>query len=195
MDSERAINNFHVTTSRLSRSLSEQPDEDDRYLLRSGTHYHLDSVLITSDIDQFEELAHKAIVRDLSMTEQLEVVCQMESLYRDELLAGNLLEGVLLQYRKRQRDLLVDALLNAASLAQRANDVQSTLWFTRRAYDYDRSREDVYRALMDAQLNAGQRTSAIETYFACKDFLFEELGILPSVKTTALYQDLILNRG
>ncbi|MCL2756630.1 MAG: hypothetical protein FWD43_00930 [Coriobacteriia bacterium] len=195
MDIDRAINNFHVTTSRLSRSLSTHSDEDDRYLLRSGTHYHLDTSLVTSDIDQFEELARRAIMRNLSMPEQLEVVRQMESLYRDELLAGTRLDGVLQQYRKRQRDFLVDALLSTVAMAHTVGDAQATLWFTRRAYDYDHTREDVYRALMDAQFSAGQRTSAIETYFACKSYLNEELGILPSAKTTALYQNLILNRA
>ncbi|MDR0350272.1 MAG: bacterial transcriptional activator domain-containing protein, partial [Coriobacteriales bacterium] len=58
----------------------------------------------------------------------------------------------------------------------------------------DPSREDVYRVLMAVQDKAGQRTSALKTYFDCKRFLSEELGILPSQKTTALYQELILDR-
>ena len=196
MDFDRAVNNFHVACSRLSKALTEEAEESSfRYLLRSGTLYHFDTSLVTCDIDYFDELAQKVILRDLGMTERIDAVRKMESLYRDELLAGNRLEGVLEQHRKRELGLLVDALLVAARLHNDIGDVQAALWFTRRAYDYDHSREDIYRALMDAQLKAGQRTLAIETYFACKDFLYKELGILPSLKTTTLYQDLILNQG
>jgi DNA-binding SARP family transcriptional activator len=59
----------------------------------------------------------------------------------------------------------------------------------------DSTREDVYRELMDVQLDAGQRTSAMQTYFSCKRYLSDELGILPSRKTTALYQDLLMDRA
>jgi len=195
MSTERAINNFHVACSRLNRSLCIPSNDDSKYLIRNGTLYHLDASLVSTDVDRFEELARLALMGGRSIRERLEATNQMENLYRDDLLAGNHLESVLQQYRKRLRGMLVDALLCAATLTNEVGDVQAALWFTRRAYDFDHSREDVYRALMDAQLNAGQRTSAIETYFACKDFLHEELGILPSIKTTALYQDLILNRG
>jgi DNA-binding SARP family transcriptional activator len=194
-EGERAVNNFHVTASRLTRTLAPSPDAKERYFFRNGSHYYFDSELVASDVDQFEEQARKVIRSELSCEQRLEAVFQMESLYRDDLLVGVRLDGALLQYRKRQHNLLVDALLTAADLTSSRGDVQSSLWFTRRAYDYDHAREDVYRALMDAQSSAGQRTSAIETYFACKEFLHEELGILPSLRTTALYQDLILNRG
>jgi len=195
MSTERAVNNFHVACSRLGKSLSDLASGSGRYLLRSGTLYHLDTSLLSSDVDQFEQLAQNALLNDVGMTMRLEAVKQMEIIYRDELLAGRKLEGILEQYRKRHRSLLVDALLAAASSTKEIGDLHAALWFTRRAYDYDHSREDVYRDLMDTQLKAGQRTSAIETYFACKDFLHKELGILPSLKTTALYQDLILNQG
>ncbi|MDR2493438.1 MAG: hypothetical protein LBD25_08300 [Coriobacteriales bacterium] len=195
MDHERGVRNFHVACSRLKLALAPNRDSGSGYLLRTGTLYHLDSSLVTTDVDLFEKLAHTVLFGDTKHNECFDAAYEMERLHCDGILAGDKLPGALEHHRQRQHDLLIDALLAAARIADELGDLTTSLWFTRRAYDRDHSREDVYRALMDAQIKSGQRTSAIETYFACKSFLSETLGILPSVRTTALYQDLLLDRG
>ncbi|MDR3307493.1 MAG: bacterial transcriptional activator domain-containing protein, partial [Coriobacteriales bacterium] len=97
-------------------------------------------------------------------------------------------------HQQRFRSLMVDAMLTASQLFAEMGNLSNAVWFARKAYDSDRSREDVYRALMDAQMKSGQRTSALKTYFACKKYLTEELGILPSQSTTALFQTLIQDK-
>jgi DNA-binding SARP family transcriptional activator len=69
------------------------------------------------------------------------------------------------------------------------------LWMAKRAYQADSNKEEVYRALMGAQIKAGRRTSAMQTYFACKNFLSEELGVLPSQLTTNLYQKILMDNS
>lgn len=44
---------------------------------------------------------------------------------------------------------------------------------------------------MHAQLASGQRTAALDTYFSCRRFLADELGIDPSVETVRLYRGII----
>ena len=78
----------------------------------------------------------------------------------------------------------------AARLVE-AGEVRGGLWFAREALKHDRSREDAYTALMEAQIAAGQRTAALETYFACRRYLTNELGIDPSLRTVQLYRDII----
>ena len=68
---------------------------------------------------------------------------------------------------------------------------QEGLWFARKALRRDGSREDAYTTLMEAQVAAGQRAAALDTYFACRRYLTEELGIDPSLDTMALYRSII----
>ena len=95
------------------------------------------------------------------------------------------------QARKDRRMQLVDALVAAADRLVAADDAQEGLWFARAALRRDRTREDAYTALMRAQLAAGQRTAALETYFECRRFLTTELGIDPSLATMELYRSII----
>ena len=54
-----------------------------------------------------------------------------------------------------------------------------------------KSREDACAALMEAQLGAGQRAAAIDTYLSCRRYLVEELGIDPSPSIVALYRSAV----
>ena len=51
--------------------------------------------------------------------------------------------------------------------------------------------EDACAALMEAQLGAGQRAAAIDTYLSCRRYLVEELGIDPSPSIVALYRSAV----
>lgn len=44
---------------------------------------------------------------------------------------------------------------------------------------------------MEAQLGAGQRAAAIDTYLSCRRYLVEELGIDPSPSIVALYRSAV----
>ena len=44
---------------------------------------------------------------------------------------------------------------------------------------------------MEAQISSNQRGGALETYFTCRRFLSEELGIDPSMKVMELYRSII----
>ena len=93
--------------------------------------------------------------------------------------------------RESCRDRLVDALVSASSQLVSAGEVRGGLWFAREALRHDKSREDSYAALMEAQIAAGQRAAALETYFACRRYLASELGIDPSLHTVRLYRAII----
>ena len=95
------------------------------------------------------------------------------------------------QKRNEYRDKVVDALVAASERLIDAGEIQQALWFAHKALSRDDSREDVYTTLMRAQYEAGQRTPAINTYFACKKFLDEELGIGPSKIISNLYTKVV----
>ena len=85
----------------------------------------------------------------------------------------------------------MDALVSASAQLVGAGEVRGGLWFAREALKHDKSREDAYTTLMEAQIAAGQRTAALDTYFACRRYLADELGIDPSAHTVRLYRDII----
>ena len=64
------------------------------------------------------------------------------------------------------------------------------IW-ARMSATYTSSREDVYVALMRAQIASLQRTAALQTYFACRRYLADDLGIDPSAETMRLYRSII----
>jgi len=73
----------------------------------------------------------------------------------------------------------------------KADDPGNALVFTRRAIQCDPFREDLYQAALRCQIAAGQRSSAIDTYFQCRDNLSEELGLDPSADTRSLYDQIL----
>jgi DNA-binding SARP family transcriptional activator len=192
-DFVRAKDNFYATWSRLNRILS-QGDKGDPYLTNNRGLCRLETTLVTTDINEFEQLSRSILFEQGSVEQRIEAIYRLEQLYRGDILSGCGVDSFVQAAQLRYRAVLVDVMLEASRLfSQQGNDTNA-VWFARKAYDTDPSREDVYRILMAMQDRAGQRTSALKTYFDCKRFLSEELGILPSQKTTALYQELILDR-
>jgi DNA-binding SARP family transcriptional activator len=63
--------------------------------------------------------------------------------------------------------------------------------FAREALVHDSRREDCYVTLMKSQMKLGQQAAALDTFFECKAFLNDELGIDPSAELTQLYREII----
>ncbi|MDR2587339.1 MAG: hypothetical protein LBC23_03645 [Coriobacteriales bacterium] len=188
-----ARDNFHATWSRLNRLLAGEVGPSP-YLTNNRGLCRLEPSYVKSDVWEFEQLSRTFLFEQGSIEARVEAVYRLEQLYRGDILSGCGLDASMQVAQQRYRSILVDVMLEASKLFSQQGNETNAVWFARRAYDTDPSREDVYRVLMDMQNKAGQRTNALRTYFDCKRFLSEELGIMPSHKTTALYQELILDR-
>jgi DNA-binding SARP family transcriptional activator len=188
-----ARDNFHATWSRLNRLLAGEAGPSP-YLVNNRGLCRLEPSCVKSDIWEFEQLSRVFLFEQGSAEGRVEAVYRLEQLYRGDILSGSSPDSSIQAAQQRYRSILVDVMLEASKLFSQQGNETNAVWFARRAYDTDPSREDVYRILMDMQDRAGQRTNALKTYFDCKRFLSEELGIMPSQKTTSLYQELILDR-
>jgi DNA-binding SARP family transcriptional activator len=192
-DSSHAKGNFHATWSRLNRLLS--PDvKPNPYLTNNQGLCRLEPTLVTADIHEFEQLSKVFLFEQGSVEQRMDAIYRLEQLYRGDILAGYWVDSCVHAAQLRYRSILVDVMLEASQFFAREGNATNAVWFARKAYDADPTREDVYRVLMAMQSKAGQRTNALKTYFDCRRVLGEELGILPSQKTTALYQELILDQ-
>jgi DNA-binding SARP family transcriptional activator len=189
----RAKDNFHTNWSRLNRLLANGV-KPSPYLTNKRGLCRLEPTAVVVDTHEFEQLSKAVLFEQGSVDQRIETIYRLEQLYRGDVLSGCRIDSYIQAAQQRYRFILVDVMLKASELFSQMGNDTNAVWFARKAYDTDPTREDVYRVLMAMQDRAGQRTNALRTYFACKRFLSEELGILPSQKTTALYQELILDR-
>lgn len=182
--------NFYGIWAMLRRALST-PSGDCPYLIRQQQGLRLDASLLASDVAQLEDVCRTLLFERPGYGGWAQVYSQVNDRFSDDLLPSENGNDAIASLRVDYRNRLVDALVAASTRLVAAGEVQEGLWFARAALQRDRSREDAYTCLMHAQLASGQRTAALDTYFSCRRFLADELGIDPSVETVRLYRGII----
>lgn len=187
---ECARKNFYTVWSLLRRALAG-PAGTCPYLVRHQNGCRLNERLLVTDVARFDEVCRTLLFGQPGADGWAQLYAEIEDTFGDELMPSELENDLIIQARNEKRMQLVDALVAAANRLVGCGDAQEGLWFARAALRRDRSREDAYTALMQAQISAGQRTAALDTYFACRRVLTTELGIDPSLKTMTLYRSII----
>ncbi len=165
------------------------------YLIRDQYGCRLDAALFTSDVEHLERLTRHLLFGapgDAVAWEQ--TLYDIQESFSAPLLPSELRNEVVARYRDRYASSLVDGLIAASARLLSQGESRGALWFAREARARDGRREDVLACLMRAQMAADQRTAALETYFLCRDFLAESLGLDPSPEMAELYQQLIDGR-
>ena len=170
--------NFYGIWAMLRRALT-LPSGECPYLIRQQQGLRLDASLLTSDVAQLEDVCRTLLFERPGYGGWAQVYSQVNDRFSDDLLPSENGNDALASLRVDYRNRLVDALVAASTRLVAAGEAQEGLWFARAALQRDRSREDAYICLMQAQLAAGQRTAALETYFA------DELGIDPLPRNDA----------
>lgn len=188
-DTRTARKNLTSTWSRLSRALAV--DGSCPYLSRDDFGCRLDARLVDSDVARFEALCRRLLFGRAQLDGWEDLYSQVSGPYAEDLLPCEHDSALVDALRLRYRTELSDALVAASERLAEAGEVRGALWFAREALRRDRSREDAYVALMRAQVAAGQRAAALETYFSCRAYLAEELGIDPSPGIVELYRGII----
>ena len=183
---KRALDNFYNAWSRVQALLGEGP-----YLSRRGEFCCINSRFVQSDVAEFDQLARRLLTERDEAGTLLDIYARMEAIYRGGLLPGEQGNEFIDGQRVRFRSVFVDSMITAAHRSLEAGDARMALWFARKAIDEDSRREDVYTALIQAQIGAGQRCSAIRTYFQLRAYLRDELGLDPCAEVQMLYNQLI----
>lgn len=187
---DTARKNFYSIWSLLRRALSS-PSGACPYLVRQQNGCRLDERLLATDVSRFDAVCRMLLFGQPGAEGWARLYAEIDDLFADDLMPSEQDNDLIVQARDQYRVQLVDALVAAAERLVSADGAQEGLWFARAALRRDRTREDAYLALMRAQIAAGQRTAALETYFSCRRFLTSELGIDPSLKTIELYRSII----
>ncbi|MGN0073375.1 MAG: BTAD domain-containing putative transcriptional regulator [Coriobacteriales bacterium] len=183
---KRALDNFYNAWSRIQALLGEGP-----YLSRRGEFCCINSRFVHSDVAEFDQLSRRLLTERDETSTLLDIYARMEAIYRGGLLPSEQGNEFIDVQRERYRAMYVDSMITASQRSLEIKDSRLALWFARKAIEEDQRREDVYVALVKAQVAAGQRCSAIRTFFQCQSFLRDELGLDPSMELQGLYRQLI----
>lgn len=185
-----ATKNFYNVWSHLRAALT-LPDGSCPYLIKRRNGYSLDERLVSSDVDRFDQVCRALAFGQVDVGEWGELYREVEERFSCDLLPIEERNPAIVQMRSDMRSRLIDALSIASQRLVAAGEAQWGIWFARMAYQRDALREDAAMTLMEAQIAAGQRTSALMTYLECKRSLASELGIDPSRDARDLYESLL----
>lgn len=116
------------------------------------------------------------------------------ALYRGDFLEGFFVrdapdfEDWALAERARLRELALGALHTLTQFHASRGNFTEAMTFAARLLAFDPWREEAHRQLMLLQARTGQLSAALSQYETCKKILEKELGVQPSLETTALYE-------
>lgn len=111
------------------------------------------------------------------------------ALYRGDLLEGWYTDWCL-EERERLQVLYLGALTKLMAYSEAHGQYEHGLAYGSRILRCDRAREHAYRGMMRLYYRAGDRTAALRQYDRCVAILREELDVLPTRRTQALYEQI-----
>ena len=190
---DRASNNLYSLWSALRRALENERGECP-YVVRHQAGYVADARYVESDVDEFEAICRTLCFERPDAREWMGLYARLESDFFCDLLPSETGCAYIDRLRESYRRRLVDVLVTAADRLCDVDEPQAALWFARAALDRCDQREDVYCALMRAQMLSDQRSQAMETFLACRRFMAEELGLDPSERMMRLHRDLVAGK-
>lgn len=194
MDRATAQRNFYVNWSHMRKALACcHPDAELQVFADGNSDACWLTGILESDIDAFERelgvLRSARVAQDSAAV--VDSAMRLSEIYRGELLPVDLYEEWFEEDRTRTKRDFCDAMVTGARCAVEAGRHDVAIVFLKRASAIDPWREDVYQLTMLCQMEAGQRSSAIETYNRCRARLVDDLGIDPSAETVRIFQDVL----
>ncbi|MBE7534662.1 MAG: hypothetical protein HS124_02890 [Anaerolineales bacterium] len=185
----------------------EMPDADAKNNLRQALanlrKFFDDQLTITRDSIEFtgdgfvDSLEFDSALRSASSLDpQPASVILTDSLrlYRGDFLEGFHVrdapdfEDWMLTERARLRELALQALHTLTQFHTSRGHFTEAMTYASRLLTFDPWREEAHRQLMLLQARTGQISAALAQYETCKKILERELGVQPSLETTALYE-------
>lgn len=188
-DPDLCVNSFYSVWATLKRALSYEGTCP--YLVRTQVGCSLDARYLVTDMEEFESTCTSLVFGGAQMGSWEELYERVTTGFSGNLLPNEGDNPYISGIRERCRSRLVDGLLSASSRLLSMEERTGALWFSREALRRDEEREDVYISLMESQIAADQRGPALETYFKCRKFLSDGLGIDPSPRLVGLYRSII----
>jgi DNA-binding SARP family transcriptional activator/predicted ATPase len=199
---QRARHNLRQALSHLRQVIGDQDDDDvEPFLIitRQAVQFNhssdhvLDVAVFRSLVSQCRDHRHRHMETCLPCIRRLE---RMIALYQGPFLEQFFLsdsspfeEWALLEREWLHRE-AVQALSHLARYYERRGDYAQARQHVRQQVALEPWREEAHRHLMRLLACDGQRSAALTQYETCRRALATELGIEPTVETTALYNQI-----
>ncbi len=171
--------------------------EDELTITRDSIEFTGDCFL---DSTQFDSAIRSAASLDTSTSLSASpepasvILTDSLALYRGDFLEGFFVrdapdfEDWMLSERARLRELALQALHTLTQFHTSRGHFTEAMTCAARLLAFDPWREEAHRQLMLLRARTGQWTAALAQYEICKKILEKELGVQPSLETTALYE-------
>ncbi len=184
LDMARAESSFHTTLHRLRRALFAEVVEQGNGRYRCNPDADL-----WYDVAEFESaLAQAKAVDDQGGRER--VLRRAIALY-----GGSFLDDCYSEWAETKRKQLeqkyLAALDDLASLLAARGDLSGCLALYEAILNHDAYREETQRAVIKCYALLGDRAAAVRRYREYADLLERELGVQPSARTQALYEQIM----
>jgi len=188
LDANAPKASFEMALSRLRKLL----DVPDAVLVADGS-VCLNRSLVWCDVSAFERCADRltqASALTLSEAERDVLAERALALYLDRLLGGGELSGHLLALRERLGLKFTRLTIAHGARLQARGDWRAAVLLYERSLARDMLCEPLYRELMRAHLQLGERAEALRSFRRCRDLLSGVLNSAPAAETLALYRDI-----
>ena len=188
--SEKSVNSFYSLWSLLRRALMDERGACP-YLAKHQKSYMVDAHYVKSDVEEFESICRMLTFEEPEAGVWMEAFARLEEDFACGLLPSEASNAYIARLRERFRTRLADVYVTAADRLCDADEPRAALWFAQAALERFEKREDAFCALMRAQMSTGQRSLAMDTFFECKRFMKEDLGMDPSERIVRLHRRLL----
>lgn len=187
---DRAANNFYSLWSALRHAFADGEGACP-YVARRQAGYMVDARYMRSDVEEFERIWRMLSFERPDVQAWLDAFARLQDDFACDLLPSETANAYIERLRERYKTRLGDLYVRAAERLCDAGEAQAALLFAQAAEEQCDRREDAYCALMRAQMLAGKRSLAMETFVACRDFMRDELGMDPSERMASLHRALL----
>jgi DNA-binding SARP family transcriptional activator len=191
LEEAKARSCLYVTCGELRKILRHEYYPCFPYIQNLGNLYSINKLLVISDVARFEQLTRNLTFGDMQEESVVSICCELEEIYRGDLLAGQKCDRHVEAVRIRYKNMYTEALVTGVYRLLKLRELHKAFWFAQRVMEQSGMSEESLCALMCAHAALGQRGAAIETYVKLKDLLAEEYGINPSSTTTRLFEHIV----
>ena len=182
LDSDQAVNVFHVTKRRLHKAL------DTDVLIHENGYYRINTEMtIYYDVMEFVSALMAGRNTD-DVDEKINAWQRIADLYRGPFLQGH--NDVWIEERRKEyREGYIEALTSLANVWLERGRSEQSITMLQKAIEEDKTRESVHRQIMQIYVQLGRRGEAAAQYNKLVEIMeAEDLTISP--ETEALYQEI-----
>ena len=169
-----ARRNFYNVLSLLKRAIT-LPDGTCPYLIRRRLSCALDDRTVSTDVMRLDHICREFLFGQPDEEAWGELYTEIDRDFYSEIVPDDT-DDYIESVRRAVGGRLVDALATGARRITESGSPECGIWLARAAIGRDRTREDAYIALMDAQDAAHQRPAALLTFQDMRKALGEELA-------------------